>query len=109
YFPYWSYRWPSDLCRQFHETLTPLGDRGACQHGQSLRAPPGHFREGPVEIVRPARLDDLKPHPESLRRNFRSRQQGFPLGFAESRWLPENSDSTDSRNDLREQLHGFAD
>src|SRR5215470_4045768 len=70
------------------------------RHGDEVRRP---------EIHGPSRLNDLKPHPESLRGSFGSRQQGFSLGLSESRWLPENSDSSDSRNDLLEQLHGFAD
>jgi hypothetical protein len=37
----------------------PLEEHAATQHRQSIRACLGDFREGPVDILWPSRLDDV--------------------------------------------------
>jgi hypothetical protein len=68
-----------------------------------------NFREGPVEIVWPSRLNELKPHPQRLCRDFCFLQHVLFRAFAEATWLPEDSDPTDPRNGLLELFQTLAD
>src|SRR5947209_1576274 len=83
------------LCRQVHEASSLTEEHGAYQHSQSTRARPGHVREGPVEVLRPSRLNELKPHPQRPRRDVGFLQYVLIRAFALATWLPEGSDPTD--------------
>src|SRR6266487_7125627 len=83
-------------------------DHVACQPSQSTRARPGHVREGPAEIGGPSRLNELKPHPQRLPRDFCSFQHVPFRAFARATWLPEDSDPSDPRNGLLELFLSLA-
>src|SRR5881396_3480378 len=42
---------------QVHEASSLADEHIAWQHSQRTRARPGHLREGPVEVLRPSRLN----------------------------------------------------
>src|SRR5882724_5141305 len=107
--PPWKHRWQPGLGRQVHEASSLTEEHGAYQHSQSTRAPRGHVREGPVEVLRPSRLNELKPHPQRPRRDVCFLQYVLIRAFALATWLPEDSDPTDPRNGLREQFETLAD
>src|SRR5258705_4882246 len=97
------------LCCQVHEASSLGEEHGASQHNQSTRARPGHVREGPVEVLRTSRLNNLKPHPQRPCRHFCFLQDVLFRAFAVVTWLPEDSDPTDPRNGLLEQFQTLAD
>src|SRR5436309_8047135 len=96
-------------CRQVHEASSLAVEDGASQHSQSARARPRHVREGPVEVLRPSRLNELKPHPQRSCRDVRSLQHVLFRAFAHTTWLPEESNPTDSRNGLLELVQTLTD
>ena len=97
------------FCRQVHEASSLGEEHGGSQHSQSIRARPGHVREGPVEIGGTSRLNELRPHPQRPRRDFCRLQHVLFRAFGDATWLPEDSDPTDPRNGLLEQLQTLAD
>src|SRR5207249_7659869 len=97
------------LGRQVHEASALVGEHVAWQHIQSTRARPGHVREGPIEVLRTSRLNELKPHPQRPRRDFCCLQHVLFRGFSLATWLPEGSDPTDRRNGELELFQTLAD
>jgi hypothetical protein len=80
--------------------------------GNTVRAPARALvisKKAPVEIVWPSRRNELKPHPQRPRRDFCCLQHVLFCAFAESTWLPEESDPTDPRNGLLEPFQTLAD
>src|SRR6266404_5040112 len=106
--PVWEHRRQPVLCREVHEASSLIEEHGAWQHSQSTRARLGHFREGPVEIVRPSRLNELKLHPQRACRDFCSLQHVLVRAFAELTGRPEDSDPIDPRNGLLELFQTLA-
>src|SRR4029077_15505963 len=94
---------------QGHEASSLIEEHAASQHSQSARVRPGHVREGPVEIVWPSRLNEVKPDPQRPRRDFCCLQDVLVRAFALATWLPEDSDPGDPRNGLLEQFQTLAD
>src|SRR6267143_4120921 len=107
--PVWEHRRQPVLCREVHEASSLTEEHGAWQHSQSTRARPGHFREGPVEILRTSGLNELRPHPQRLRRDICCLQHVLLGAFAEGTWMPEDGDPTDPRNGLLEKFQTLAD
>src|SRR6266700_3418545 len=107
--PQWVHPRQPVLGRQVREASSLAEDHVACQPSQSTRARPGHVREGPAEIGGPSRLNELKPHPQRLPRDFCSFQHVPFRAFARATWLPEDSDPSDPRNGLLELLQTLAD
>src|SRR4029453_8247737 len=66
-------------------------------------------REGPVEVLRTSRLNNLKLHPQCPCRDFRFLQRVLFRAFAEGAWMPEHCYTGDSRNYLLEQFQTLAD
>src|SRR5262245_33590132 len=85
-------------------------EHGASQHSEGTRTRPRHIREGPVEVLRTSRLNDLKPHSQRPCCDFCFLQHVLIRVSAEEKTrLPENSDSIDPRNGLLELLQTLAD
>ena len=70
---------------------------------------PGHVREGPVEVCRASRLNELQSHRQRARRGVRFLQHVLFRAFGDATWLPDDSDPTQPRNGLLEQFQALAD
>src|SRR5262245_43973612 len=102
-------------CRQpmfgcnVHETAALIEEHGAGQDCQSGRACLGYVRERALEILWTSGLKELKLHPQRSCRDVRFLEKDLFRGFGDATWLPENTDSTDPRHELRQQLQTLPD
>src|SRR5438445_8912289 len=70
---------------QVHEASSLADEHIARQHNRRTRARPGHLREGPVEVLRPSRLNELKPYPSAHAATSAAFSMSFSVG---SPWPP---------------------
>jgi hypothetical protein len=70
---------------------------------------PGDVYERPIEVLGSPRLNDLKPHPQRLRRDAGRLESVLPGRLGLGIWLQEQGDASHSRDDLLQQFQRLTD